>query len=159
VAHVEHVQLICSYQEFCLPRQGMDELLVRWTCVHTYLSICWVIDFGPPPKTNLHFRWRRWRWWPQQRKLNGWVEFLGGGMMGLKSENPAGLSADCQKFIYLTPKKLTQTPGRGRDFVPESDLYAWPKLDYNWVVIMRQQNGAFEGLRIPWTPFLVPWTP
>jgi len=24
---------------------------------------------------------------------------------------------------------------------------------------MRQQNGAFEGLRIPWTPFLVPWTP
>lgn len=40
---------------------------------------------------------------------------------------PAGLSADCQKFIYLTPKKLTQTPERGREREreagPESDLY------------------------------------
>lgn len=76
----------------------------------------------PPLLTNFHFRW-----WPQKAK---------GVRMGFfgrswSSENPAALSADCQKFIYLTPKKLTQTPGRGRDFVPESDLYAWPKLDYN----------------------------
>lgn len=60
---------------------------------------------------------------------------------------PCCLSADCQKFIYLTPKKLTQTPvrrttaypgtppftpphdwGRGLSRETKSDLFACPKI-------------------------------
>lgn len=95
---------------------------------------------------------------------------------------PSCLSADCQKFIYLTPKKLTQTPVRRTTAYPatapphhthslgawlvtrnetKSDLFACPKiglqLSCNYATTKHREAAGESGGRLS-GQYIVPTT-